>query len=416
MFTASGFNRAVKQYIRNDGTRPLALDTFDYAMKLYIDIQKSITDYSSFTFARSQGRVPMLSTPEASRSRYTLPDLPAPDEEEMSRLWRGFLLFELICRMYGVPCAMITGTAVTPQAAGLFDPTKLVRSLPLYMQEEVKCVQVYFEAQYNLAFNGLLERFELAVWGLGQRSPGSWTHQTGDTRPIIELLRMGRQTKDVSYLSNLEWFHSPASWATNMAVLGVSFLQQYLSWDSSSRLGFIRATYSALCRGTGFLNLMVLRCPFDLAGLSSKGFGWPYQPEDELDMYDDTTFTPCEDRMRSVGWIFWKNPDRLWLMNLGSSQECEMSSEYYEDDIGLVQPNLMLQARPHLMEASVQRQDWELIIQQFGCFKSRILHDDTYGLFMGIGEPSTLSSADIASMLARQDAEDPPTEVKAIGS
>lgn len=415
MFTASGFNHGIKQYIGNNGCRPLALDTFDYVMRLYTDVHKSITDYSSFTYARSQGRVPMLSTPEASRSRYTSPVLPAPDDEETSRLWRGFLLFELIARMYGVPWAVATDLSKTPQPAGLFDPTKLLDSLPLHMREEVKCVQEYFESQYKLAFNCLLERFELAVGKLGQPSPGSWTHQTGKTRPIIELLSLRNQTKDVSYLTDQSYW-SKASWATSMAVLGVSFLQQYLRWDSSSQLGFIRATYEHLCREGQFLAIIGLRCPFDLSGLSSKGFGWPCQPEDELDMYDDTNFTPCEDRMRSVGWIFWKNPDRLWIMNLGSSQEYEMSCEYYEDGLGLVHPDLMLQVRPHLMEASVQRQDWELIVQEFGCSKNWFLHDDTRNLLMAIGKASPCSSADIASMLAGQESEDTRTEVKASGS
>lgn len=415
MFTASGFNKGVKQYIGNNGCRPLALDTFDYVMRLYTDVHKSITDYNSFTFARSQGRVPMLSTPEASRSRYTSPELPAPDDEETSRLWRGFLLFELNCRMYGVPCSIATNLSATPQPVGLFDPRKLLRNLPLYVREEVRCVQEYFEAQYKLAFNCVLERFELAVGKLGQRSQGSWTHQASDTRPLIELLSLGSQTEDVSYLTN-QSYESKDSWVTNMAVLGVSFLQQYLCWDPSSQLGFIRATYNHLCWGSGFLASLVVTCRFDLSGLSLKGFGWPCQPEDKLDMYDHTSFTPCEDRMRSVGWIFWKNTDRLRLMNLGSSQEYEMSRKYYDDDLGLVHPDLMLQIRPHLMETSVQRQDWELVMQEFGCSESRTLHDDTKSLFRAIGEPSICSSADIASMLARQNSEDTPTQVKASGS
>lgn len=365
MFTASGFNSALKQYFDNNGRRPLALDTFDYIMKLYADIHKSITDYNSFTFARSQGRVPMLSTPGASRSRYTLPDLPAPDDQEISRLWRGFLVFELICRMHGVPCAITTCVwSMTP--AGPFDPTELLGSLPLYMREEVKCVQEYFEAQYNLAFNYVLERFEVAVRELGQRSPGSWTHQISDTRPIIELLRIGSQTKDMIYLTNPRSHHR-----ASLALLGVGFLQQYLSWDSHSRLEFVRATYNSLWRWSNYHAFRVLECPLDIAGLSFQGFGWPCKPEDELDMYENTDFTPCEDRMRSVGWIFWKNPDRLRLMNLGSSQEYEMSIEYYEDDSGLVHADLMLKGRPHLMEASVQRQDWELIMQRFGCSKKQ---------------------------------------------
>lgn len=414
MFTASGFNMAVKQYTINQSLQPLTIDTFDYFMKLYVDIHKTIKDYSSFTFAMSQGRVPMLSTPEASRSRYTPSDLPEPDEGEMSRLWRGFLLYELICRMDGVSCTMASSFGDFPQPVGLFDPTKLFPCLPLYMREEANCVWAYFNSQYNLAFNCLLEKFELAVSELGQSSPGSSPNQIGDTRSIIEQLSVGSQRNEVHHLTHPSR-HGGFYWASSMALLGASFCQQYLSWNSSCRLDFVRATYHPLCCAGGFHCYIMtgLGRHLDITGLSSKGFGWPCQPEYELDMYDDLTFTPCEDRMRSVGWIFWKNPDRLCYMNLGISQEYEMSSEHYEVDLGLVRHDLKLEGRLHLLEASVQRQDWEILVQRFRIPNSRFLHDDVKDLFMATGNLSTRSGADIASILGRQDAGGVLSQAKA---
>lgn len=295
---------------------------------------------------------------------------------------------------------------------GLPKAEKIFQNLPLYMREEVMCVVEYIRSQYDLAFNCLLETFERAVGELSQQASGPPTPESGDTVAITKLLSP-RNTKCVECLIK-PYDHSVSNWSACMALLGVGILRQYLSWDSSSRLDFVRKTLYPMIRKSGDLLVRyVLPCQFDLVELSLKGFGWSRQPEEELDMYTDLNFTPCEDRMRSVGWIFWKNPDRLWLMHLGLSQEYEMSCEHYEDDLGQVRPHLRLDGRPHLMEESVKRQDWERVFQKFGSPLAGIRHKETMALLMAIGQLSTCSCADIASILARPDAESTPASPKA---
>ena len=310
--------------------------------------------------------------------------------------------------MHGVPriTAAATGESYhTPKE--LLGALEFFERMPRPMQEEVMCVQHYVREQYDLAFNALVESLELAVGELGRRASEISLPLTDDTIPIIEL-EDGVFESPVQYL-----FESSSAnynpWKIKLAMLGVSFLQRFLSWDASTRLDFTRITYPFLASGTGCRIRDIFRCSIDMGDFIEEEFGWSNDHIDQLLMYEELEF-PSKARLRAVGWIFWKNTERLLLMNLNEDDlvECYGSE-------GRIRTNLRLQGRPHLMETSVQPHDWERICQYFGPSFSDDELNHTKDLFTSTASLKSSHIADVVRILRCQDVGVSPTEAKESG-
>lgn len=416
LFTSADFNSALDEYVATISLRPrlLTLDTVDCSIKLYATFRRVIAGYNLFTLARSQYRVPKLSTPEATRLRHHFTDcsLRTLDDEETSRLWRGFLLYELTCFMHGVPQMMAAASNQpyhSPDSEELRDMSKSFYEMPTYIREEVMCVKQYAQEQYDLAFNSLVESFEVAVGEVGCQTLEVLPPPTDDTMPIV-YLEWEKFQSPLQYLFEPD-FYNCNMWTINMAALGVSVLQEFVSWDVSTRLDFIRATYPFLTNSDDCPIQHFLRHPghgedVNVDDLLAKDFGWS-----ETFLNDLTETHSVNDmtqvRLRAVGWIFWCNRDRLFFMNLVENEV----DESYDCD-GQVYCDLKVQGRPHLLEKVVKIQEWEPIVQYFGPSFSESQLNNMKGLFRSMRNLNSAGVAEIVTTLPSQNKAGVPAEAK----
>lgn len=378
------------EYVDNRDLRPLTLDTLDSFIKLYAVFARAIKDYTTFTLARAHCRVPKLSTPEASRLRYKHADrdMRTPNDEETSRVWKGFLLYELACLMQGVPQMM---AAASDEA---YHAPEELQNRSNSACEEVMCVQQYVREQYDLAFNELVESFEIAVARVCQEDLETPPPPADDITPIIELDWKSLR-EPVQYLYEPP-FGECNPWTTKMAALGISLLQKFVSWDRSDRLDFIRITHPFLSNS--------LQCPVDdflesdinVNDIRNSNFDWGHDLMDPWNWSDVIMDTSIQPRLRAVGWIFWENPMRRAGMGLN---ELRVDDTYALD--GLPSPHLRLQGRPHLLEKSVKPLEWEPIVQHFGPNPAEEELKDIKGLFKSMNNLNPDGIAGVVSALNR---------------
>lgn len=347
----------------------------------------------------------MLSTPEASRIRQKQFQryFQMLDDEEKSRTWRGFLIYDLMCLMHGVPsiAAAARGEHYRPSKK-LLPAREVSRRIPTYMQEEVLCVRQYVQEQYDLAFNSLLESFELAIGELGRRASGLSCSSSTPIKPIIE-----QRIPDEDAVQHL--FEPPFSvsnsWTNHISILGVSFLQRFLSWDSSTRLDFVRITYPFLGRIERYSIPQFVKFELDAERLIHENLGWTDHCVDQSRL--KTLRGSCKWRMRAVGWIFWKEPPLLFIT------DSNRRSPYARHNIqGAIFRHVRLQGRPHLEETPVEEQEWEKVLHHFGPSFSERQINDIKGLFKSIDALDSGSVSDTVSALRFQDEGEAPSEVK----
>lgn len=402
----AAFDKALRRLVvDNSELRPLTPKTFDCSIKIYAIMNKTIKGYKLFTLARSQCRAPMLSTPEACNTRYTkLDDSFWPlDEAETSRIWRGFLLYELLCLMGGMPSIMAAAAGKRYKISKeLFEARDLFSQMATYAQEEVLCVEHYVREQYDLAVNALVESFELAVCELGRRaSRASASFVPDGIEPIIDV--GGDQVE----LFDLKYYKFHPKWTASMSLLGVCFLQRFLSWDSSTRLDFTRITYLVMNR-LGLPTSIFPQLDISFHELVEENFGWSNH-EHRMDRSDWMIEwdNACRLRLRAVGWIFWKRPDRLDFMHLTENRVAE---KYTTE--GIVYRHLRLKGRPHLMELLVDVQEWKRIVDHFNPhYLSKRQLSDIKALFTSIETLDSSSIAHTVSAWRCHGKEEAPTEV-----
>lgn len=408
------FDRALRDYCLDNVLRPLDLETFDCSIKMYTTIDKAVRVYSLFTLARSQGRVPKTSTAEASRSlyKYTECELRTPDDEEMSRLWRGFLLYELVCLMHGVPHIFAAASNQSYHAPKeLLDACDFVDAIPASNIEEIMCIQQYFREQYDLAFNEVVHGLELAVAGLNQRASDTSSPPGNETKPIFEL-EFNALRHRVQYLFSAPCPHSKRA-TTNLAMLGVSFLQRFLSWDATTRLDFIRTTFPFLGSRYECYIERVLEYEIDERRLAAEVFGWGGDHIIEKASWEKLKFLweelahLSDDRLRAVGWIFWKDPYRLSFMDLNGVL---LYTNY--GPRGVIRPRLRTLGPLHLMETSVDPQEWKRIVQRFGQASEGKLKG-IKRCFTEICNLESASTAEVSSLLRCQHDGDTLVEAEA---
>lgn len=341
----------------------------------------------------------MLSTPEASeiRQKQFQHCCQTLDDEEKSRTWRGFLIYDLLCLMHGVPSIAATARGEYYKASKTLLPAREVSlRITACMQEEVLCVWQYVQEQYDLAFNSLLESFELAIGELGRRSSGLSPSSSTHVQPIIEQ----RNADDVPVQHLFDPpFRESNIWTSHISILGLTFLQRFLSWDSSTRLDFIRITYPFLGRIGRYSIHHFIRSELDAVGLIHENLGWTNHCVNLSKLA--TLQNSCKWRLRAVGWIFRKEPPQLF------TTDSNRRSPYARHDIeGRIRRHVRLQGRPHLEEIPVEEQEWERILQHFGPSFSERQLNDVKGLFKSIGALDSGRIADTVSALRYQDEEE----------
>lgn len=313
--------------------------------------------------------------------------------------------------MDGVPRMMAIASNRTYHARDsdvLYHMRGLIEHTPTYIREEVMCVRIYLEQQYDLAFNALVESFERAVGGIGRQPSDTSPPPTDGTVPIVDLEWESLQVP-VQYLFEPPCCE-PNRWSSNIGELGVGVLQEFLSWHESTRLDFIRTTYSFLGN-----EQQCKICPFfydkiNVDDLKAKDFGWSSFTAD-YHFYQWNLVDPdVQARLRAVGWIFWENLDRLWAMNL---VEDLVDGSYGPK--GRVYPHLRVQGRPHLLEKLVKPEEWEPIVRYFGPAPSEKQLDDIKGLFKSMNNLNPGSIAAVVCALDCQAEENAPTEAPVSG-
>lgn len=319
--------------------------------------------------------------------------------------------------MHGVPQMMAAASNQpyhAPDPEELRDMSRSFYEMPTYIREEVMCVKQYAQEQYDLAFNSLVESFEVAVGEVGCQTLEILLPPTDDTMPIVDL-------EWETFQSPLQYLFEPPfyncnMWTMNMAALGISVLQEFVSWDASTRLDFIRATYPFLTNWEQCPIQHFLGFPgygengevIHVDDLLAKDFGWSESFLEGL-AWDDSVNDMTHLRLRAVGWIFWCNCDRLHFMNL---VENEVDGSYGWN--GQISPYLKLQGRPHLLERFVKRQEWEPLVQYFGPSFSESQLNDIKGLFKSMGNLNSAGIARIVSTLPSQNKADAPAEAKEV--
>lgn len=405
LFTSFDFGLALDEYADSRDLRPLTLDTLDSFIKLYAVLAPAIKGYITFTLARAHYRVPKLSTPEASRLRYkhASRDMRTTNDKETSRIWKGFLLYELACLMQGVPQMMAAASGQSYRA-----PEELRNRTSDRVCEEVMCVQQYAREQYDLAFNQLVESFEIAVARVGEEDLETSPPSTDDTTPIVELDWKSLR-KPVQYLYEPP-FDESNPWTTKMAALGISFLQKFLSWDRSNRLDFIRITHPFLSNWEQCPVDTFLRSEISEYDVMNNNFDWGHDFMDPWSWSCVINNTSVQLRLRAVGWIFWEGPLRRAAMDL---------VKYRVEDTygpgGVLLPHLRLQGRRHLMEKSVKPLEWEPIVQHFGPTPTEEELKDIKGLFKSMNNLNPAGVAAVVSALC-QAKENPLIEALVDGA
>ncbi|KAH8756289.1 hypothetical protein F5883DRAFT_526135 [Diaporthe sp. PMI_573] len=299
----------------------------------------------------------------------------------MQRVWRGFLLYELLCVMHGQP--MVTADVEYSQCVREDeDLTECFRRISQDVREEFICVQHYMLEQYHLALNTVTESFRLAVNEMGRCA-------TASTPPSTELLE-DDFPELVQYLfSEMNFTYDPKEWAKLLAMLGVSFMQQFLCWDSTTRLDFIRTTYPVLHECTPITLHHLFEPDIKMRVAMDQRFGWPRSQF----TIDETNL-----RLRAVGWIFWEDPDRLAAMDLvrGAADRT-----YDSDEHGII-PYIKLDYRPFRKERSLEPQEWDRIVQEFGQPPYDDQLFDVKRLFLSIGDLNPDRIAEMVSIWRRQ--------------
>lgn len=367
------------------------MNTLHASINMYTIMDKEVRHYGLFTLARSQHRIHKLSNPRTLLSDHLSLDCAAPDNREIQKVWRGFLIHELFCIMLGIPevsAAASNETHYTIRERR--DIWRFIWKIPPPVREEFICVQQYVRDQYDLAFNAIVNDFELAVNKMGRRATGSSMSPNRSITQAIELTR-DVSPKPVRYLFELLGHHN-TSWTDHMAMLGISFLHEFFSWDSTTRLGFIRTTYPFLCRHhTGMFTLKYLFIHrhhlHQVAGIHA-----PLIRSGSRSDLDVATR-----RLRAVGWIFWENPDRLASMNLVQGS---VDATYWSYN-GIL-THLSHRLRSFSLDRSLEPQDWEHIIRGFGSPYNDVQPASARSLFNSTGSLNRTKVAEIASVSLQQ--------------
>lgn len=312
------------------------------------------------------------------------------------------MLYELLCIMWAMPqISAVAERGGDPYQAWNYTSAREVgpiakafRHMPMHVFEEFLCVRQYVHDQYDLAVNEVVENFRLAVTEMpvSRRVPSTGTSSPWDLG--LTPFSFRRLPKDlpepVRYMFEHRrgYYYFRAPWVSNMALLGVGFLQDFLLQDATARLGFFRATVPFLrdiwLQPTSLLSTSDISS-FDL---TQKGLEVDWAKHD----FGLNTLV-IKDRLRAVGWIFWDSPDRLASVNLvsGRSSGCFVSKSDF-----LIPSNLAQDVPVSQPDEPTDIEDWESIARDFGTLTTQDQRDHIMSLFKPVG---SLSFSEVTSVV-----------------
>lgn len=281
-------------------------------------LKRFIRDYQLFARTSIKGLVPPLSelNPYSSRRREAQRKLatgwPALSENETLRLQRGFLRYELCCRVNTIPDrdALITRTDI--EGMDSFEP--LSNYLSRWEEEEIRCVLTYVCRQYQiLALDTMADlRCDIRRFSKKARNePDSEVILAPDT-----FLGVGGNVF--------------RSWAHIMLGYGLPLLQQLLQSGYDDQRHFLKNT---MCkREPSFEDFGFLECDNYLRDDWHQTLGrstttHPLRAQDASPIYahmvgrlaarpinDEESWRAnrkAEATLKECGWVFWEDPVRL---------------------------------------------------------------------------------------------------------
>lgn len=234
--------------------------------------------------------------------------------DEALRIQRGFLRYELCCRLSGLP----TWDMRITQSFEVFS-VEVFDSLSSYLQrweeEEIRCIWTYVRRQYQVIVREILDEYRSDIRRLNRRT----RHTSQDEVTLLPNISTGDIGDD----------HFD-SWTYNMSCLGLPMLQQLLRSEFDDQRRFLKNTtfqwrapfHGALFlresnsvrnewnpRGD-FINRPTTHCAspvyfdiiFNLKNLTMHG--------------DLERLEQAETRLQEVGWVFWNDRKRLDNMGL----------------------------------------------------------------------------------------------------
>lgn len=278
-------------------------------MSTYGMLKRFIYDYQLFARANMERIAPHMSDlgPASSQRReYELDeygDWPDLSEIETLRLQRGFLRYELCCRVNTIPDRV--PLIIKMDVQGIEDKFHPIsRYVCRWEEEEVRCVYTYVHQQYLILVRDIVADFRCDVRRLSKK-----TQEMPDSEVIIApSITPGR---DQFYLEN---------WAYSMASYGLPLLQQLLrsGFDDQSRFlqntcreGVDDQQFELLDDETSLRNRLE-RSTSPRASPSGPGASIIYMPMiGRLSNEIWGRWGKAETGLKEQGWIFWEDHTRL---------------------------------------------------------------------------------------------------------
>ncbi|KAK2604133.1 hypothetical protein N8I77_007088 [Diaporthe amygdali] len=289
----------------------------NYIISMYGTLKRFIRDYQSFVRSILTGVPPPLSDldPSFRREEALEPKhWPPLSPNETLRLQRGFLRYELCCRLNGIPAWDTRIRQWTTDASeGPFD--SLSGYLQRWEEEEIRSIWTYVHRQYQVLVREVLTEFRCDIRRLSRKARNSPENE-------VVLLR------NISFQSDIDYF---GRWTYSMSCLGLPLLQQLLRSEFDDQRRFVRNTTCELVvdfEGALFLSMY--------NDLTMESFPQPMRinlptttgvnPIYERITYGLTTWCPTNvgrrrerlekagTRLKELGWVFWE--DKVRLKNL----------------------------------------------------------------------------------------------------
>lgn len=317
---------------------PKGMEEVMFLARLYGTLKRFIRDFESFTYTVSQGALPSVSNLSSTFKRRRDGKVPPPTAEELVRLQRGFLRYELCCRLYGMPGIIentnpkyqppIFGDQPRSKPTSYF--TQFIRRLKHWEREEVYSVVMYVSRQYELTIRDMQDDLQESLT-LRQISRDVLPDNPGSEKACFAGDLLDKDGRLRHLTMGFAITRGVGSWIQCVTGLGLSFLQRFLRSSPASRQMLFKHTYQYF-RGYGLPNKIFHQdsC-WARDGAYSHGrnpcFGWAL---DRLWIFPNLRYlgyhgggvatdeTLDIDRLRDVGWVFWEEEHRCESMKLTS--------------------------------------------------------------------------------------------------
>lgn len=303
-----------------------------FMIKLYFCLSKFANFYPTFVRSIAADTVPPT---EKLGQRVRLQEgqeWPPLNDNELIRLQRGLLRYELCCRLVGLPSVAVSSNPdvfysvkwnrASSVPCDLWVGNPFNRLLPIDEVEEIICASKYVRDLYRSLRCGLCEEFHSDILDLNQgrgadgkdterKTAGHWMSQVR----VLDLRSLNT--------------YDPFDWAESMSRLGLVFLDRMTTSTPTERTELMRTVFSNLpgYYEDGFLSLDWGSAVIAHRERKRLGYGVgprcnvliqtsSRQSSDEVIGLAESTF-----RLRSLGWVFF---DESTLHSLGLPHDAKI--------------------------------------------------------------------------------------------